>query len=451
MIRWLLAAKKNPLWNMDPVKNIRKEYLLDEMSRFVSFKAGIIKSSFFRHRETGNILDCPRAISSYARWPSGAGADLDAGTAMIKSLAESLERYTFLYARANGPIIYNKSAEELKSLGYSCFYPEYDLYEDFVYKNNPWLKQMSAQLKIDWAESQSFLNNKQVWLPATYIHNYSQNIWTCILKKLTSNGMSCSFLDSAIEDSLLELIERDAFLYMWLAKSPGEEIIFDQIHYKPLSDLLETLDFKRKQIKVILKNTDTKIPCFFVIFKGEKKYNEPAFFISGSADMNVERGCYRALLEFTLCYGAFPNNLWRLKKIKESMKNKKNFFIQSFKDRTAYYSLYENFSKCAFLFDVKGQKKLSDLAEQWKEADKKAVLKEGLKGKDVFVADITPKEIEKTDIHIVRSYSPDLMDLDSNEGYPFNSSFKKKRVSAIDKALKAKNTLFLNKNAHCYP
>ena len=56
------------------------------------------------------------------------------------------------------------------------------------------------------------------------------------------------------------------FLYMWFAKSPGEEIIFDEVHYEPLKQLLYIIGYKMKRIKVIYKYTDTKIPCLFVSF-----------------------------------------------------------------------------------------------------------------------------------------------------------------------------------------
>jgi len=372
------------------------------------------------------------------------GVDLNVTTAMTKCLAEALERYTLIYARANGVFLYKKSAKELKSMGYTCMYPHYDIYQDFVYKNHPYLKRMTPDLKVDWTAGKRFADNKQVWLPANYIHSYRQNIWSQILKKsVTSNGMSCSFFDSAVEDSILELIERDAFLYMWFSKSSGMEIIFDEVYYEPLKNLLYVIGSKMKQIKVIYKYTDIQIPCLFVILKGKKKYNEPAFLISGSADTDIERGCYRALSEFIAIYNS--QSLHSQNKIK----NMKDFKFKRFFDHTVYYSLYENFYKCKFFFDVSGRQKISELSKKWNIRKKQKILKKSLKGKDIFIADVTPREIEKTSLRIVRSYSPELFNLECGETI-YNLSFIKKRVSKINKALKRK-TVPLNTAPHCYP
>ena len=432
---------------MDLTKLIRREYLLDELSQFVSSK-GIIQTTYFSNYPDSALFGCPRAVSLYGK-RYNYGSDLDLTTAMIKSMAEALERWSFLKAKAYGQFIRNKSIKDMRSLGYSYFYPPYDLYEDFVYKNHPHLKRISSGLKLDWSKVRRFRDNEWIWFPASYIYSSQQNKWTNVLREqITSNGMSCSFFDSAVEASILELIERDAFLYMWLAKSPGEEVVFDEVQNKALRELLDKMSYKLRQIKVIYKRTDTKIPCFFVIFRGEKKYNEPAFFISGSADMNIERGCYRGLLEFISIFCHFPHlKYWEksIKKLKQT-----NFTIKGFTDRTTYYTMFENFCKCEFLFNVKGQKKLSSLVKEWKGIDKKAFLRDSLKGKDIFTADMTPKEIAQSDVAIVRSYSPDLLDLEGGEIFLFNSLFKKKRVDIINKALKQK-TKPLNPDPHCYP
>ena len=351
-----------------------------------------------------------------------------------------------IHARANGTFLYKISMEEMQSSGYTCFCSDYDVYEDFVYKNNPYLKKMSPYLKTDWTACHRFSDNKLVWLPASYIHSYRQNIWTNLLKKPSSNGMSCSFLDSAVEDAVLELLERDTFLYMWLAKKSGEEILFDKVRYEPLKKLLSMIDYKRDQIKVIYKYTDTKIPCVFVIFKGKIKYNEMAFYITGSSDTHIERACYRALLEFIAIYNNGEVYQTRGKQIQD----RQDFMIRSFRDRVAYYALYENFKKCEFLFDVKGERKLSELSCKWNIKNKNDILKKNLKDKKVFFVDVTPREIKTTSVCIVRAYSPDLLDLDLEESCPFNFDFKRKRVDLIDKLFN-KKTEALNREPHCYP
>ena len=430
---------------MNPVSTIRKEYLLDEMSQFVSFKSEVIQRARF-YKKSSRWIECAEARCSNENGYGGMGIDIDVSTAMVKSLAEALERYTIQYARANGIFLYKKSMREMQSLGHLCFCSDYDIYEDYVYKNHPYLKKMTPDLKTDWVACRRFSDNKQAWLPASYIFHYHQNIWTTLLKKISTNGASCSFFDSAVEDAILELLERDTFLYMWFAKKSGEEILFDKVHYPPLKELLSRIDYRREQIKVIYKYTDTQIPCMFVLFKGRGKYNDPAFHITGSADTHIERGCYRALLEFVAVY----NNNENYKIPGEKIKREKNFIIKKFRDRIAYYTLYDNFEKCEFLFDVRGTKKLSELSRKWSIDCKEETLRRSLKDKRIFFADVTPKEISKTSARIVKSYSPDLLDLDIEEDCPFNFSFKRKRVDLVDKFFNEK-TKTLNKEPHCYP
>ncbi len=427
---------------MNFAKCIKKEYLLDQLSRFVSSRSGLIQNTGFYEKDQNIFSKCPVAISTFGKH-SGIGADIDIATAMIKSMAEALERYTLLSAKENRPFLYQKTARELKAMGYNCFFPKYDVYEDFVYKNSNVIKQMNVELKTDWVAANRFSDNKMMWLPASLIYNNTANTLTNILKQPSSNGMSCSFLNSAVEDAILELIERDTFLYMWLAKDPGEEIVFDKIQNKLLKELFSVLDCKINQIKVIYKYTDTQVPCVFVLFNGKKKYDEPAFLITGSADVDIERACYRALLEFILAYiyNTYVCSMSENTSIK---------IVKTTRDVILFYSKYENFSKCNFLFQCKGKKNISDLAKTWNIKEKENVLKGVLKTKDVFIADITPRELQGSDVHVVRAYSPDLLDLDSSQLFSFNSVFKKKRINTVDKIF-SKETSVLNSDPHCYP
>ena len=432
------------------VKHIRKEYLLDELSKFVSFPSGIIQTTHFSDsRQTR--LECPMAVSRVVKTnSSGSGADLDAVSAMIKSLAEALERHSLRYAKANkDTVLYKKSIKDLKSMGYLCFCPKYDIHEDFVYRNNSRFKRITADLKTNWVPAKRFSDNQTVWLPEGLIYSSNYKISAHILKALTTNGMSCSFFDSALEEAVLELAERDAFVYMWLSKNPGCEISFDEINYKPLKELIERIDCKRKQIKIAYNYTDTQIPYVFIIFKGEKKYDEPAFFITGNADVHIERGCYRAILGFISLYNVLTGKIAFYENIAKKVKSSEDFKIKNFTERTAYYTMYENFHRCKFLFDVKGPKKLSELSKKWNVDEKKPFLKGLLKDKDIFVVDVTPQEIKKTPLHILKAYSPDLLEIEAGEDLLYNSSFKRKRVEIINKALRRK-TSGLNFDPHCY-
>ena len=430
---------------MDPVKYIKKEYLLDQMSQFVSSKS-IIKETYFK---TNQILKCPAAISRTEDW-LGFGADIDFSTAMLKSMAEALERYTLTHDKGNGVLLYKKTRKELEALGHTCFYPDYNLYEDFVYKTFCYCRKLTPDIKTEWVSSTRFSDNQIVWIPASLMYVNTGKKPINLLKTPSSSGMACSFFHSAVEDSILELIERDTFMYMWLAKSPGEEIVFDSVSSQSLKELLSIIDCKMKQIRIVHKCTDTRIPCIFILFNGKKKYNEPAFLITGAADLDIERSCYRALLEFCYAYNDFflqkPLHDNRIEKIK----SKKHPDILVFYDRYVFYTVYENLYKCEFLFNTVGCRKISELSGKWKFRQKKEdLLRSALKDKTIFITDITPLEIAKSDIHIVRAYSPDLMDIDIGENNLFNSSFKRRRVDMIDKVFNRK-TNHLNSDPHCY-
>ena len=305
---------------MDCGKYVKKEYLLDQMSQFVSSHFGLIQETSFRE---DLVLNLPTAISRVKNH-YGVGTDLDPSTAVMKSMAEALERYALKHycpKRETHNFMMKKTYQEMKALGHTCFYPEDPHYEDSVYESFAFCKKITPDLKTDWVAGKRFLDHQPVWLPASLMYYNHHNILTNVLKLPTSNGMSCSFFSSALESSLLELIERDTFFYMWLAKSPGEEIIFDKIQSEPLEELLEKIDCKRRQIKIIYKYTDTQIPCVFIIFRGKKKYDEMSFLISGAADTDIERACYRALLEFIQGYNSFFINHFLRNRMKEMAKN----------------------------------------------------------------------------------------------------------------------------------
>ena len=436
---------------MNHRKYIKKEYLLDQMSKFVSSRFGLIEETWFREDP---VLKCPTALSR-VKSHLGLGTDLDCSTAIMKSMAEALERYTLKYycpITENSHTIHQKTCKEIKNLGYICFYPDAPLYEESVYKNFSFCKKVLSELKTDWAASKRFSDNQLVWLPASLIYYNVHKKLTNVLKSPTSNGMACSFFHPALEASLLELIERDTFLYMWLAKSPGEEIVFDKIQNESLSDLLDIISCKIKQIKVIYKYTDTQIPSLFVLFRGKKIYNEPAFLIVGAADTDIERGCYRALMEFVQSYNNFFYNSRIWNRIKE-IQNESNPKLYSFMDHSAFYTIYENFHKCEFLFNISGDRKLSELSQKWPKnysKKEKGLLKRLLKDKNIFIANVTPPEIKQSALHIVRAYSPDLMDIDYRDDQLFSASLRKKRIDKINAAFN-KKTDCLNPDPHCYP
>ena len=423
---------------------IQKEYLLDQLSQFVSSRFGLIQN--IRFRETP-VLHVPTAVSR-AQNRLGFGTDLDFSTAVIKSMAEALERYAINCPKKQETVIYKKTYKEMKALGYLCFYPDHPEFEDSVYTNFPFCKQITPDLKTDWAPARRLSDNQLVLLPASLLYYNGCNTLTNVLKSPTSSGMACSFLNSAVESSLLELIERDTMLYMWLSKSPGEEVIFDKIQNSRLKKMLEKIDCKRRQIKIVFKHTDIQIPCIFVLFKGKKTYDEPAFLITGTADTDVERGCYRALSEFTQCYNGCLLNK-RLQERSEQMAKEPSPKMTGFMDHTAFYAIYENFYKLEFLFNDIGKRKLSELSEKWKGDPNENLLKTALKHKNIFIADVTPPEIRQSAVYVMRSYSPDLMDIDYRDDQMFSSSFRKKRVDMIDKALNTQ-TDRLNPDPHVY-
>lgn len=430
---------------MNPVKHIKKEYLLDRMSQLVSSRFGIIQETYFRQNL---IFGIPMAVS-HCKGHIGIAADLDFLTAMMKSIAEALDRYS-LDAKERH-VLYKKTYKELKALGYKCFYPEEPFFEDFVYEKFSFCRQITSSVKTDWKAVTRLSDNQQTWLPASLIHYNAHKNFTNVLKEPSSNGVSCSFFYSAIESSLLELIERDTFLYMWLSKSTGEEIILDKVSNPSLKELISRIGCKIKQIKFVYKYTDVQIPCVFVLFRGKQKYKEPAFSVGGAADTDIERACYRALLEFTQCYNSFFfYDSFFVEQTKKRKANK-SLPISSFVDHFAFYAMYENFSKCEFLFHTAESKKLSELSKKWPGVQEKIkLLKSCLKDKRVFIADVTPIEIAKTHISITRAYSPDLMDIDSRDDQAFSSSFRKKRVDTIDKIFK-RRTERLNTDSHCFP
>ena len=79
---------------MNSVSTARKEYLLDEMSRFVSSNSEIIQMTYFR-KEPSRPIECPDARCVHDNHCLGIGFDVDVPTAIIKSLAEAFGEVHF--------------------------------------------------------------------------------------------------------------------------------------------------------------------------------------------------------------------------------------------------------------------------------------------------------------------------------------------------------------------
>lgn len=163
-----------------------------------------------------------------SQWPSNGeivvsrGRDSDEDTARIKAVAEIFEWCAFDRMFAPKADIIVGRYEELREK-YSIIEPDSISPYDQSEMEASGYQVLNKDAVIEWVKIRNMITGNITVIPADYIYYpYQRTVQLC-----DANSSGCaahSSLESAKENAVLELIERDAFLIMWLNKLSRQRI-----------------------------------------------------------------------------------------------------------------------------------------------------------------------------------------------------------------------------------
>ncbi len=255
-------------------------------------------------------------------------------------------------------------------------------------------RRFDPHTKLHWVEGRWLDTGERVYLPAFAVY-LSHQFASEALCQVTSNGLGAGHsLAAAVEQAVLELHERDAFLRSWMGLLPKRNIAVDEAN-----GILAHLSERGARTEIYLLS-DAPVPVVAAVAIGNG-VDWPAFTLGLGAGRSVAAAAEKAILELGQT-GPYLARLWRraevpLPKTRED--------VTTLQDHALYYC---------------------DLAhraefERWLQGpDGLAVLDAGYR---IALADITPVELKDSPYRIVRALGCGLQAVWSGYGFERVASY----------------------------
>ncbi len=237
--------------------------------------------------------------------PSGemaGGIDvLDDGAAITKMLSEALERQIWFEATDYFKDSKFGTENELRKHGLVVSPASFASFSPEQRCTDPLLT-ITEQSVFQWIKGYSLLHEKAVYIPAQVISpkaSPKKNSEPLIRQRNTSGLATWPDTEGARLSGLLEVIERDAFMILWLNQLSLPRVDLDQLNLATAPGLAKLLkDCKKYQLSVSLVPLLTDAPTHVVMAVVEDMLTHcPRFTVGLSAHGAFNRAAEHALLE----------------------------------------------------------------------------------------------------------------------------------------------------------
>ncbi len=424
-------------------------FLLDESVGFVSFfnsfKGSGLPNDFLENTYISTLLTMlPSAGKEEPTATLCGGEDESKSLSKTKATMEFVERYSLKNISYNTSILKTKD-ENFESFDSSIF----DNFSALFQKNlvTPSFKKSFSNYLV-WGTD--VLKNSKTLVPLQAFFNAKTMLEQYGIKfndfvPTSSSSGFAAHIDGkkALEKSILELVERDAFIRWWMRPEnaiscrvpAGLQSKFQKI----LSVLSEVLGLDSLEGRLLLLKSPLRVPVLFAFITSKDYEMPPAMLVGAGADFDLKKACEKAIselgiaaLNFVARFSKDPN--WVEKGV--DLKNFQN--IRSPQDHIYFYHHSEVLPRLKFLDKVlnldevaldkiDGPKNIEQLKEEMKK-----------KGMDWYAIDATPQIFKKFGVFVARSFVPQLYPLSFGAHWPFDL----KDVSQISVAADL---------PHCFP
>jgi ribosomal protein S12 methylthiotransferase accessory factor len=327
-------------------------------------------------------------------YPSPAGSGLSPNEAEIRTLMEAVERYSNMVADESRFIwsTYNK----VKKMAINP--QEMGLYLDETYDKVKRISRYSPDAEIPWIKGQDVYSGKTVLIAADFVHYPSTRPNPIVLE--TSNGASAhTDIVQAILNGLYELIERDAFLTMWLNKIPMPILDIKTLP-SDFNKSIRSIDEYGMTVKLVDLTNDSLVPTVMAVCYNNNPNKYPAVEVGTATHVEPEMAVRKALFEMET--GLIHNLEEDKREILEEDQ------ITAIYEHAIYYLNPEKRKYWEFMISSKQTSKLSRFGESVVE-DQNAILMEIVKhfhtlGRRIVYVDITPPDIRSLGLVAVKVF-----------------------------------------------
>jgi ribosomal protein S12 methylthiotransferase accessory factor len=224
-----------------------------------------------------------------APFPSGSG--YSPAEAKVRTLMESIERYSNMVVDESD--LEWSTYNEIKNKAISP--ADLGLYTDLQYqKKNFKCSRFSPDSVIPWIEGRDLFSGKVVLIPADFVFYPALREKPLVIE--TSNGAAAhTNIVDAILNGLFEVIERDAFLIMWLNRLAMP--ILDAKYPIGFQESIELINEFGMEVKLVDLTNDTNIPTVMAVCYNRNPSKYPALVVGTGSHIDPEKAIQKALFE----------------------------------------------------------------------------------------------------------------------------------------------------------
>jgi ribosomal protein S12 methylthiotransferase accessory factor len=242
------------------------------------------------------------ALTSIAAANRGAACSTTPARAIVRACGESIERYCSAFF---DPMALRLASEdELRAHG-DRFVSVHDVYPfaDWQYASEGFPYARVDGQRLRWVPGTSAVTGEEVWLPASCV--YVPYLFDAAVEPFThmpiSTGLAAGpTLDACIEKGILEILERDALMLVWYARTEAPRIDVDSCRGRDaaIDQLLEAQRPGGPTWHLSLLTLDVDVPVIGATLIDPGRRPLTSFGIS--ADRDPERAVLLALEEAAL-------------------------------------------------------------------------------------------------------------------------------------------------------
>jgi len=322
--------------------------------------------------------------------------------ALIKCLGEAVERFSINCFKKDSIIFstYNDLINNnLKAI------------DPTIYLKN---KNNIRGRKIGWVEGRDLYFNNKIYIPAQLVYLNYRILDEIKFPNVISTGAAGHFYhEIALLNGIYEIIERDAFMTVWLNKISPPVIDLQKISDLTILSLIKTFHRYNLQPYIINLTNDLSIPVFLTILI-DKTGIGPSITLGLKSSLNIKEAIIHSIEE------AFQIRPWIRREImkKKSLLSKINRekIINNEINRAVLWYPISMINKVEFLFN---QKKTVIKIKPFSLNKKQelAKVKELMKNKKfhIYYVNVTPSNFRKINYLVYKVIIPGLQPLYLNE------------------------------------
>ncbi|TXH02069.1 MAG: hypothetical protein E6R05_04700 [Candidatus Moraniibacteriota bacterium] len=344
---------------------------------------------------------------------AGGGTGYTADEALLKSIAEALERYSLSVIDFSHMVIGSyRDLGPRRAIQPEQFCP---FSQNQIEQPEFARHRISQDIVFGWVKSKELVTHTERFIPAQTVYLSYGTAFPedpVFLGASTNGAAAGSSYDAALYRALCEAIERDGLLIFWLNTLAPPRINLESITIPKVQEQIAILKKYKFNLTILDITTDLNLPSFAAVLTDS--FGEIAVSISAVADFDIPRAFEKLMLEIL----KFPH----FKKIEREGLSKVNSVynnaassIDTIADRRGLWSSQTMRPRIDFFLNgpVKSYRELQSPIRggSYREKNQYIVKMLAQKQYSCFVVDVTASEARDAGLIVVKVVIPDLVPL----------------------------------------